>query len=186
MARMVVAFATVGWSSAWCEADDVASGSTSDSTSKMPFSAQQQITHEQQEEAQAKALYDGQVAKLHAELIKKLKLCQASATKAGDLDGALAIKAEIASLAPPAVAEVPSSPVGTYNVSDSDWNVTTIELHDSGHTVDASDGSTGTWTLRDDRLIITWYNGNTNTALFTGQAMRMIGVGGGTFTLTRR
>jgi hypothetical protein len=171
---------------AWGADDDTAT--TTPASSRMPIAAQVLIDHEAQQEAVAKAQYAAQVAKLHAELAKRLRANQDTATKAGDLDGALAIKAEIATLSapPPIDPATIGSPAGSYAISESDWDITGIEMQDQGHIVKASDGSSGTWAIKDGRLTITWYNGNTNTAMLSDGPMRMQGDRGGTFTITKR
>jgi hypothetical protein len=66
----------------------------------LPQDAQTLVNSEGMQELAAKSEFDAKVAKLRKELIPKLQKAQEAATKKGDLDGAVAIKAKLAELAP--------------------------------------------------------------------------------------
>lgn len=77
----------------------------------LPQDAQSLLNSESLKETALKAKFDADIAALRKELVPKLQKAQEAATKKGDLDGAMAIKAKLAELDPSSGKSDPSAPV---------------------------------------------------------------------------
>ncbi len=77
---------------------------------KLPADAETLVNREGMDEFKLKADFDAKVYKLRGDLVAKLTKAQEAATKKGDLDGALALKAKIADLSKD-MPEVPAAPI---------------------------------------------------------------------------
>jgi len=127
-------------------------------------------------------------------LVAALEKAQSDATKKGDLNAALSIKAKLdeqmallpKKVVPVVKVEAPVPPItGAYKVSGTSWGVTKITLAEKG-IAHASNGDAATWRIdKEGALVITWYNGNVNKGKPAAGSFDMDGSGGAGFTLTR-
>lgn len=134
--------------------------------SAMPDQAKYLISHESDQEAILQAKLAGDIQRLHKDLIGKLKVQEDAAIRHADLDGAQAIKAEIASLQPKAdvSADVaPADPVihGEYRCTHSNDAVHGMMFRDDG-TGETSLGDKFAWTLEKGMLTLTFTDGTSS------------------------
>lgn len=152
---------------------------------KLPIEAAQLVASYDAEVAKLKATYDAEVQKRASVVREKLVKVQEAATKKGNLDAALAVKATVEKLPMAPKEPKPINPVGTYKVSASTWAVGTITLKDDGKAL-AGNGDQGSWKTKADELIITWYNGNINKGKLANGSTVLEGVGGASMTITKK
>lgn len=142
--------------------------SAADEASKLPPAAQAAVDRYTADVAKIKKDADDATVKRAAELAKLLAGIQDTVTKKGDLEGALAIKAEVATL--PKAAEVKkvaaTSPIKDKMVGKWRVNSAIFTLNADG-TVLHNSGQTGTWTLDKDQktISVAWNNGLTDTMM---------------------
>ncbi len=124
------------------------------------------LTQYQNEVAKAKAGYEAAICKAAEELRKKLAAAQEQATKGGDLDKALAIRAAMDKLpkapkadAPAKAPEIKDRVVGKWRANGA---VFTLNANGSA---EHSAGQTGTWKMDKTQkaVFIMWGNGLTDT-----------------------
>jgi hypothetical protein len=142
------------------------------------------LTQYQNEVAKAKTNYETAVLKAAEELRKKLAAAQEQATKSGDLDKALAIRAAMDKLpkAPKAVAA--TAPTDPIHRLLGKWRVTTggyagvWTIADKGRVVNNT-GDTGSYKAAATGIEIQWSNGRLETVTYPEDgAAATAGVGG--------
>ena len=133
---------------------------------KLPPDAQAAIDKAEKSISVAQAKADAEILKVRQELVKALTKAQESATKKGDLNSAMAIKAQIDELAkltqaalldPKAGAQQDADEKlleGVWQVQKSGWR-TTLSIQGTG-AVTAGDGTSGTWEIKDGSFTIKW------------------------------
>ena len=136
--------------------------------------------------AAAKAEYDKKVLAVKAETIKKLTGAMEKATKAGNLDEALAIREQIKELQPKVtVAMQPATPstdkltaanvVGTWDVvqpANNNWRARMQFDADGTYHYHSNFGSgSGTWRINDQSVVLTDKDGTLKDTYVAGNGM---------------
>jgi hypothetical protein len=155
-------------------------------SSKMPLAAQTLIDREQ---AQEKVLQDKlatDIAKLHKDLANRLKPQVDAATRQSDLEGAMAIKAEIASLKGPEVLIPPDIKdvlTGTLNFTLPNGHCGPLLIQRLSAT-DVPSGITGNITIADNVATIAWGNNTSWTVTVDGAGVLTVHVQTQSATMT--
>lgn len=140
--------------------------------SKLPTDVQKVLASYQEDVDKLNLKRDQEVAKLSEKLVASLEKAQASATKKGDLEGALAIKAELDEVNK-ALADLVLgiTPRKAAWVDKKTWQIVWsgsrnfVEFNSDG-TMLRADGAKGTFTVAEDgALSMTWDDGLTWTAV---------------------
>jgi hypothetical protein len=130
---------------------------------ELPPDAQTTIDREAAQEAQLRTELDAKVAKLHSDLVARLKKSQDAAMHRGDLDGAEAIKARIVSLQPKTAPPEPMLSdllVGTFHFAFMNGHAGGLGF-EGGVATDMGPGIQGTVKVAEDdsKAVISWANG---------------------------
>ena len=129
----------------------------------IPKDAQSLIDSEGMQEIAAKSEFDAKVAKLRKDLIPKLQKAQEAATKKGDLEGALAIKAKLVELAPKAEEKPPTDQelkqrlTGTFEYDFHNGHKGQLEIR-GGIATEVRSNVQGPVKVADGAMIIEWTN----------------------------
>ena len=124
------------------------------------------LTQYQNEVAKAKASYEASIYKAAEELRKKLQQAQEQATKAGDLDKALAIRAAMDKLPKAPKADAPAKAPEIKDRIVGKWRANgAVFTFNVNGTVEHSAGQTGTWKMDKTQkaVFIMWNSGLTDT-----------------------
>lgn len=133
---------------------------------KLPPDAQAAIDKADKAISVIQSKADAEISKVRQDMIKALTKAQEAATKKGDLNAALAIKAKIDEVPRPEVLEPvkPMDPktyvVGTWRIANGGWTGIWI-LKDDGKVEESGTVRTGTWKITGKVCTVTWLSGST-------------------------